>query len=183
MTSDYDFHPDYVRALTSGNTTALRKLIRRALRAKPQKEFFTGDGTRKGLTRFEELVTAVWRTFEAGHVEHGRLFLDAGLPVDILLPDVDGVTFDISWTPLVITLFLGGGDSRGKVRLTQMLLAAGADPKRTMSGVDVPEHSTASYVRTIEAARAFWEYGVQPEEFVRLDPHLRARLWLTGRSP
>lgn len=176
MTNDYDFHPDYVRALTSGNAAALRKLIRRALRAKPQREFFTGDGTTKGLTHFEELATAVWRTFEAGHVEHGRLFLDAGLPVDIPLPDVEGVTFDIYWTPLIITLFLDAGDTGGKLRLTQMLLAAGADPQRKMSGVDVHEHSTASYVRTLGAARAFWEFGVPAEAFIRLHPHLRARL-------
>ena len=81
VTNNYPFHTAYVRALTSGNIPALRKLIRRALRAKPQKEFFTGDKTGKPMTHFEELATAVWRTFEAGHVEHGRLFLAAGLPV------------------------------------------------------------------------------------------------------
>lgn len=178
MKNTYPFHCDYVRALTTGNIPALRKLIRRALRAKPQKEFFTGDKTGKPLTHFEELVTSVWRTFEVGQVEHGRLFLAAGLPVDILMPDVDGVTFDIYWTPLVITLFLGGGDAGGKLRLTQMLLAAGADPQRKMWGIDVPEHSTASYVRTLGAARAFWEFGVPPRG-IRFAATARSRPPLT----
>src|SRR6187551_2206404 len=98
MKNDYPFHIAYTRALTSGNIPALRKLIRRALRAKPQREFFTGDVTGKPLTHFEELATAVWRTFEEGHVAHGRLLLDAGLQVDILLPDVEGITSEVFWT-------------------------------------------------------------------------------------
>ena len=176
VTNNYPFHTAYVRALTSGNIPALRKLIRRALRAKPQKEFFTGDKTGKPMTHFEELATAVWRTFEAGHVEHGRLFLAAGLPVDTLLPDVDGITMDILWTPLDVTLFPGDGDRGGKLQLTKMLLAAGANPQRQIWGPALPEHSTPSYVRTLGAARAFWEYGVPAEAFISLHPHLHARL-------
>lgn len=57
-----------------------------------------------------------------------------------------------------------------------MLLAAGANPQRNIWGADFPEASTPSYVRTIEAARALWEYGVPAEAFVSLPPHVRARL-------
>jgi hypothetical protein len=176
MKNDYPFHIDYARALTSGDIPALRKLIRRALSAKPQKEFFIGDKTGRPLTHYEELATAVWRTFEAGQVEHGLRFLAAGLPVDILLPDVDGITMDILWTPLDVTLFPSDGDQGGKLQLTRMLLAAGANPQRQVWGPAMPEHSTPSYVRTLGAARAFWEFGVSPEAFVSLNPHLRARL-------
>lgn len=176
MTNLYPFHRDYVRALTTGNIHAIRKLIRRALRAKPQQEFFTGDGTRMGLTRFEELATAVWRTFEAGHVEHGRLFLVAGLPVDILMPDVDGISWDTLWTPLDVTLFAGDGDEGGKLQLTKMLLAAGANTQRQFCSLDGQEYQTPALVRTIAAARALWEFGVPPEDFVLLPEHLRARL-------
>lgn len=176
MANDYSFHRDYVLALTTGNIPALRKLIRRALRAKPQKEFFTGDGTRKGLTRFEELATAVWRTFEAGRVEHGRLFLAAGLPVDIQLPDVDGISWDTLWTPLDVTLFASDGEEGGKLQLTKMLLAAGANPQRQFCRLDGQECQTPALVRTIAAARALWEFGVPPEDFVGLPPLLRRRL-------
>lgn len=176
MTNDYPFHLVYRRALTSGNTGALRKLILRALRAKPQKKFFTGDGTTKGLTRLEELATAVWRTFESGHVEHGRLFLDAGLPVDILLPDVEGMTPGIFWTPLDLALSPGDGDQGRRLQLIQILLAAGANPLRQIWGPEFPRTTTASHVRTLGVARAFWEYGAPAEAFVSLPPHVLARL-------
>ncbi len=176
MKNNYPFHIEYTRALTSENVSALRKLIGRALRAKPQKEFFTGDKTGKPLTHYEELATAVWRTFEAGHVEHGRLFLDAGLPVDILMPDVDGISWDTLWTPLDVTLFAGDGDEGGKLQLTKMLLAAGADTQRQFCSLDGQEYQTPALVRTIAAARALWEFGVPPEDFVLLPPHLLARL-------
>lgn len=176
MKNDYPFHIEYTRALTSGNVSALRKLIRRALRAKPQEIFFTGDETGEPLTPFEELATAVWRTFEEGHVEHGRLFLKAGLPVDILLPDVEGITSQVFWTPLDITIMTGDDSGGGKLKLTQMLLAAGANPRRKIWRDGLSEQSTPFYVRTLGAARAFWEYGAPAEAFVCLHPRLRARL-------
>lgn len=176
MNSTYPFHRDYVRALTTGDIPALRKLIRRVLRARPQTEFFTGDKTGKPLTHFEELATAVWRTFESGHVEHGRLFLNAGLPVDILLPHVDGITFGALWTPLDVTLSPVKGHERGCLQLTQMLLAAGANPRRNIWGEDCALSKTPAYVRSLPVARAFWEYGVPPAAFVQLPAHLRARL-------
>ena len=176
MKNDYPFHIEYAHALRSKNVRALRKLIRRALRAKPQQEFFIGDKTGKPLKPFEELATAVWRTFEAGQVEHGRLFLDAGLPVDILLPDVEGITSEVFWTPLDITIMTGDDAGGGKLKLTQMLLAAGANPKRQIWGDGLSEQSTPFYVRTLGAARVFWEYGVPAEAFVCLHPRLRARL-------
>ncbi len=176
MKNIYPFHIDYARALTSGDIPALRKLIRRALRAKPQMEFFTGDGTRKGLTRFEELATAVWRTFDAGHFEHARLFLAAGLPVDILMPDVDGISWDTLWTPLDVTLFAGDGDEGGKLQLTKMLLAVGANTQRQFCSLDGQEYQTPALVRTIAAARALWEYGVPTQAFVKLPSHVIARI-------
>lgn len=176
MKNDYPFHIDYARALTSGDIPALRKLIRRALRAKPQKEFFTGDKNRGALTPYEELITAVWRTFEAGHVEHGRLFLAAGLPVDILMRDVDGVAPRVPWTPLDVTIMPLDGDDKGKLQLLRMLLAAGANPKRDIWDDGGPLTTVASYVQSLEAAQIFREYGVPAEAFVSLPPHLRARL-------
>lgn len=176
MKNTYPFHRDYVRALTSGNIPALRKLIRRALGAKPQKEFFTGDKNRGPLTHYEELITAVWRTFEVGHVEHGRLFLAAGLPVDLLMRDVDGIAPRVPWTPLDVTTMPLDGDESGKLQLAKMLLAAGADPKRDIWNDGGPVTTPASYVRTLEMARVFWEFGVPAEAFVSLHPHLRARL-------
>ena len=176
MHTTYPFHRDYVRELKTGNLPALRKLIRRALRAKPQKEFFTGDKTGEPLTRFEALATAVWRTFESGQVEHGRLFLAAGLPVDILLPHVDGITFGVFWTPLDVTLSPVEGEESGCLELTRMLLAAGANPRREIWGGGSLISQTPAYVRTLPVARAFWEYGVPPEAFVRLASHLRRRL-------
>lgn len=176
MTNDYLFHIDYARALTSGDIPALRKLIRRALRAKLQKEFFTADKKGKPLTPFEELATAVWRTSDAGHVQHGRLFLKAGLPVDILLPDVDGATSGIMWTPLDVALSPGDGDQGPRLQVIQMLLAAGANPRRQIWGPEYPKTITASHVRTLGVARAFWEFGVPAEAFVSLPPHVLARL-------
>jgi hypothetical protein len=176
MKNDYPFHINYTRALTSGNVSALRKLIRHALNAKPQKIFFTGDETGEPLTRFEELTTAVWRTFEGGQVAHGSLFLNAGLPVDILLPDVEGITTQVFWTPLDITIMMCDDANGGQLKLTQMLLAAGANPKRQIWNDGLSDQSTPFYVRTLAVARAFWEYGVPAEAFVCLPPHLRARL-------
>lgn len=66
MQNDYPFHIYYTRALTSGDVPAVRKLIRRALRAKPQEIFFTGDETGEPLTPFEELATVVWRISRRG---------------------------------------------------------------------------------------------------------------------
>jgi hypothetical protein len=49
----YPFHLAYRRALTSGKTSALKKLVGRALREKSQARYFVGDD----LTTFEELIT------------------------------------------------------------------------------------------------------------------------------
>ena len=176
MKNVYPFHSEYARAITSGNVSALQKLINRALRAKPQKEFFTGDKTGKPLTHFENLVTAVWRTFDSGHIDHVRLFLAAGLPADILLPGIDGASEEVMWTPLDVALTPGDGDQEEQFLVIQALLAAGANPQRKIWGPDYPKTITASQVRTLGAARLFWEFGVPVEAFVSLHPHLRARL-------
>lgn len=176
MKTQYPFHRDYARALVSGDVPALRKLIRRALRAKPQKEFFSGDKMARFPTHFEELVTAVWRTFECCHREHGRLFLEAGLPPNLPLPDVEGLC-EPSFTPLEVTVFAGGDeDPVDQAGLVEMLLEAGADHARQIWPGMGPSAVITGYVRTVELARVLHRHGVPKAAFVLLPPHLRASL-------
>jgi len=170
MTNDYPFHRDYVRALKSGNVPALKELIQGALRAKPQERCFVEDD----LTPFEELVTAVWRTFECCHTEHGRLFLKAGLPPNLLLPDVEGLS-KIYFTPLEVAVFGSAEfDLPGRARLVEALLAAGADPKRRMWPHMRRLGTIAGHVTAMDVAQVFRRWGVSDKAFVKL--HARMRL-------
>jgi len=176
MRINYSFPRDYSSALTSKNTGALKKLIRRALRTKPPEGYFAGHKGGKPSTPYEVLNSAVWRTFEAGQVEHGRLFLAAGLPVDLLMRDVHGIAPRVPWTPLDVTIMPLDGDERGKLQLTKMLLAAGANPQRNIWNDGGPVTTPASYVQTLEVARAFWEFGVPVEAFRSLPQEVWARI-------
>lgn len=169
MKNQYPFHIDYARALTSGNVSALRKLIHGALRAKPQERCFVADD----LTPFEELVTAVWRTFEGCHIKHGLLFLKAGLPPNLLLPDVEGLS-KIYFTPLEAAVFGSAEfDLPGRTRLVEALLAAGADPKRRMWPHMGRLGTIAGHVTAMDVARVFRRWGVSDKAFVKLHARLR----------
>jgi hypothetical protein len=177
MTNDYPFHRDYVRALKFGNVPALKKLIQGALRAKPQERCFVEDD----LTPFEELVTAVWRTFECCHTEHGLLFLKAGLPPNLLLPDVEGLS-KIYFTPLEVAVF-GSAEFElpDRARLVEALLAAGADPQRRMWPHMGRLGTIADHVMAIDVAQVFRRWGVPDKAFVEL--HARLRFGRTVRYP
>lgn len=171
MTNDYPFHRHYVRALTTGNIPALRKLIRRALRAKPQKKYFTTDGTRKPLTPFEELVTSVWRTIESVHIEHCRLFLKAGLSPNLLMPDVEGMNHGIYFTPLELAVFGNEDiDQARQAEMVEMLIAAGGDYRREIYpgyGLLGNPHleTITGWVRSVDVARVFMTRGVPVKAF------------------
>jgi hypothetical protein len=97
--------------------------------------------------------------------------------VDILLPDVEGLTQDVLFTLLKVTVFGSADNDRGgQAKLIELLLAAGANPKRQIWPGRDPKSVITEYVRTVDVARVFRAHGVPASAFRTLPRHPRARL-------